>query len=125
MNNKRLWLSTLVAALLLTVILGITPVKEVVYSDSWPRKIIGILLFAALLFFWWRGLRQSRSFQRDFQYYVQTYELTPEKLARLTGFTKYDFSYDGDELLFMNSTPENRKRLMTTLQTQFGPVPEK
>ncbi|KAF1293452.1 hypothetical protein [Candidatus Enterococcus leclercqii] len=125
MNNKRLWLSTLVAALLLTVILGITPVKEVVYSDSWPRKIIGILLFAALLFFWWRGLRQSRSFQRDFQYYVKTYELTPEKLARLTGFTKYDFSYDGDELLFMNSTPENRKRLMTTLQTQFGPVPEK
>lgn len=125
MNNKRLWLSTLVAALLLTVILGITPVKEVVYSDSWPRKIIGILLFAALLFFWWRGLRQSRSFQRDFQYYVKTYELTPEKLARLTGFTKYDFSYDGDELFFMNSTPENRKRLMTTLQTQFGPVPEK
>ncbi|MFY1066925.1 hypothetical protein [Enterococcus sp. AD013-P3] len=125
MNNKRLWLSTLVAALLLTVILGITPVKEVVYSDSWPRKIIGILLFVALLFFWWRGLRQSRSFQRDFQYYVKTYELTPEKLARLTGFTKYDFSYDGDELLFMNSTPENRKRLMTTLQTQFGPVPEK
>lgn len=124
MKNKSLLLSTLVAAILLTVILGFSPVKEFVYSDNWTRKIIGAGLFALLLFFWWRGVRRSRQFHKQFQYYVKSHDLTPEKLARITPFTKYDFSYDGDELLFVNGTPENRERLLQTLQEQYGPVPE-
>lgn len=124
MKKKNLLLSTLAAAILLTVILGFAPVKDLVYSNNWPRKIIGVLLFAALLIFWLRGLRKSRQFHKEFQYYVTAHDLTPEKLARMTGFTKFDFSYDGDELLFMNATPENRERLLQNLREQYGPLPK-
>lgn len=125
MKNKKVLFSTLVGAIIIAVVLEYGPIKEVVYGEGWPRILIGVVLFLVILGFSLQELQKSRRFHKEFAAYVATYDLTPEKLGRLTSFHKYDFSYDGKVLRFENGTTENRAQLLADLRRQFGPIEKK
>lgn len=125
MKKKTILLSTIVGAILLAAFLKLEPVKELVYGEGWPRRLIGLLLFLVVVGFSIQSLQKSQRFHKEFKAYVDTYDLTPEKLSRLTGFNKYDFSYDGKSLHFEQGTTENRERLLADLRNHFGPIEDK
>ena len=122
--KKTLLLSTVVGAILLAAFLKLEPVKALVYGEGWPRRLIGLVLFLVVVGFAVQSLRKSQHFHKEFKAYVDTYDLTPEKLSRLTEFNKYDFSYDGKTLRFEQGTTENRERLLADLRRHFGPINE-
>jgi hypothetical protein len=125
MKNKKVLFSTLMGAIIIAVVLEYGPIKEVVYGEGWPRILIGVVLFLVILVFSLQELQKSRRFHKEFAAYVSAYDLTPEKLGRLTSFHKYDFSYDGKVLRFENGTTENRAQLLADLRRQFGPIEKK
>ena len=122
MKNKKVLFSTLVGAVIIAVVLKYGPVKAIVYGQGWPRILIGIVLFLVVLGFVLQEVQKSRNFHKAFAAYVAAYDLTPEKLGRLTSFNKSEFVYDGKVLHFENGTTENRERLLADLQRQFGPI---
>ena len=125
MKKKTILLLTVVGAILLAAFLKLEPVQKLVYGEGWPRRFIGLVLFLVVVGFSIQSLQKSRRFHKEFKAYVDIYDLTPEKLSQLTGFNKYDFSYDGKSLHFEQGTTENRERLLADLRHHFGPIEDK
>lgn len=125
MKNPKVLFSTLVGAIIIAVVLKYGPIKELVYGEGWPRILIGVVLFLVVLGFILQEVQKARNFHKEFAAYVAAYDLTPEKLGRLTSFKKAEFVYDGEVLRFENGTTENRAQLLADLRRQFGPLEEK
>lgn len=85
--------------------------RKLIYS-----LVIGVVLVMDVIF-----PLQARKLDKELQKYVDRYQLSPQKLAELTGFSRYDFSLGTKgEMLVMNGTMNKRRQVIAKLQAQYG-----
>ncbi len=91
---------------------------------SLAKKLSGcvvIIVWAAADIYMYQD---KAAWEKKFSQYVAAYQLTPEQLSDVTGFSRYDFSRDkkGRMLFVFCASPKKRQQVLSCLEDVFGPV---
>lgn len=88
--------NALLAAAVWVVVLGGLGIGRALFKKTipwWGKGLIIVFLVATFVLFYIQELEKGRNYQH-FADYVAKYDLSPERLAEITGFSKYDFQED-------------------------------
>lgn len=122
-NKQRNFYQPLLFGGLMSLGVGF-PFYRVLFSTrAWYWKVAAFCLLLVTIAIWGKSYTDTRQFARSLNAYGEKYQLDPVKLAAITGFSRYDFSYGKKhELLFLNGWPKNRKKVLAALATTFGKI---
>lgn len=108
-------------ALVLLIIL--LPLNILIGSSS---EFVTWALSAALLtaiFYLMVSLSNGATLYEKLDRYAKTHNLSPEELAKITGYSPYDFSLDSSgRMIFMRGWYKDRRKVLLALEAKFGKI---
>lgn len=90
-------------------------------SDSWLKIGFGWVFCICLFSLSITTCYGNIHFNELLNQYVQDYQLTPVDLAQVTGFSRYDFSYDHKHrMTFIDGSLKKRRQLLQQLAEAYS-----
>lgn len=105
----------------LIIIITLLVIGIMVYlkTKAWGSLLIWIAWVLFMALFYQKRIKK----QKQFDAYVQKFQLTPKKLAEVTRFSRYDFSYDSNhQLVFGYGDFRRYQQLLEDLEQHFGEI---
>ncbi|MFB8608324.1 MULTISPECIES: hypothetical protein [Enterococcus] len=85
-------------------------------------KSLSVLIFIIIVSLWtWLYYRDFK-FRKVLNQYAQSFHLSPEAVAQVTGQSRYDFYYltDNKTMVFYSGNVKRRKYIIESLVKQYG-----
>lgn len=123
MKKSNALLKSFFASLALIAVLVFILGRSWWASFGQPKFWLGLILIIAVFAFTFYASLERYTWEDKLNSYVTRFALTSEKLAQITGRSKYDFSETkSGKIIIATKNKKERKQMLHALEKIYGPL---